>query len=320
MERGRSLQIREACLDPAHVVSFKRAICYSGFRDGQSPDLGIYPSVAEIRADLHLLKGQWAALRLYACDVHAERVLKVIRNDGLPFQVMLGAYVGAEVSNPNCPWGGEHDPSVLQANKRSNQLELARAAQWANEYQDIIDIVSVGNEATVDWTDHLVEPETIQQYAANLQSSIQQPVTFCENYVPWLTKLASLAEQLDLIAIHSYPVWEFKGIDEALEFTIANYEAVQSKYPHKSVIITEAGWATASNGRGIPPENVSEQAQREYLVQLLDWAKTSDVLVYLFEAFDENWKGSDHPLEPEKHWGLYTAARQPKPVVAAIAH
>jgi exo-beta-1,3-glucanase (GH17 family) len=301
-------------------VSFKRAICYSGFRDGQSPDLGIYPSVAEIRADLHLLKGQWAALRLYACDVHAERVLKVIRNDGLPFQVMLGAYVGAEVSNPNCPWGGEHDPSVLQANKRSNQLELARAAQWANEYQDIIDIVSVGNEATVDWTDHLVEPETIQQYAANLQSSIQQPVTFCENYVPWLTKLASLAEQLDLIAIHSYPVWEFKGIDEALEFTIANYEAVQSKYPHKSVIITEAGWATASNGRGIPPENVSEQAQREYLVQLLDWAKTSDVLVYLFEAFDENWKGSDHPLEPEKHWGLYTAARQPKPVVAAIAH
>ncbi len=301
-------------------MSFKRAICYSGFRDGQSPDLGIYPSVAEIRADLHLLKGQWAALRLYACDVHAERVLKVIRNDGLPFQVMLGAYVGAEVSNPNCPWGGEHDPSVLQANKRSNQLELARAAQWANEYQDIIDIVSVGNEATVDWTDHLVEPETIQQYAANLQSSIKQPVTFCENYVPWLTKLASLAEQLDLIAIHSYPVWEFKGIDEALEFTIANYEAVQSKYPHKSVIITEAGWATASNGRGIPPENVSEQAQREYLVQLLDWAKTSDVLVYLFEAFDENWKGSDHPLEPEKHWGLYTAARQPKPVVAAIAH
>jgi exo-beta-1,3-glucanase (GH17 family) len=301
-------------------MSFKRAICYSGFRDGQSPDLGIYPSVAEIRADLHLLKGQWAALRLYACDVHAERVLKVIRNDGLPLQVLLGAYVGAEVSNPNCPWGGEHDPSVLQANKRSNQLELARAAQWANEYQDIIDIVSVGNEATVDWTDHLVEPETIQQYAANLQSSIQQPVTFCENYVPWLTKLASLAEQLDLIAIHSYPVWEFKGIDEALEFTIANYEAVQSKYPHKSVIITEAGWATASNGRGIPPENVSEQAQREYLVQLLDWAKTSDVLVYLFEAFDENWKGSDHPLEPEKHWGLYTAARQPKPVVAAIAH
>ena len=320
MERGRSLQIREACLDPAHVVSFKRAICYSGFRDGQSPDLGIYPSVAEIRADLHLLKGQWAALRLYACDVHAERVLKVIRNDGLPLQVMLGAYVGAEVSNPNCPWGGEHDPSVLKANKRSNQLELARAAQWANEYQDIIDIVSVGNEATVDWTDHLVEPETIQQYAANLQSSIKQPVTFCENYVPWLTKLASLAEQLDLIAIHSYPVWEFKGIDEALEFTIANYEAVQSKYPHKSVIITEAGWATASNGRGIPPENVSELAQREYLVQLLDWAKTSDVLVYLFEAFDENWKGSDHPLEPEKHWGLYTAARQPKPVVAAIAH
>ena len=300
-------------------MSFKRAICYSGFRDGQSPDLGVYPSVAEIRADLHLLKSQWTALRLYACDVHAERVLQVIQSDELPFQVMLGAYVAAEVSNPNCPWGGEHEPAVLKENKRSNQLELARAAQWANEYPDIVNIVSVGNEATVDWTDHLVEPETIQQYAADLQSSIKQPVTFCENYVPWLTKLESLAEQLDLIAIHTYPVWEFKGIEEALAYTIANYEAVRSKYPHKSVIITEAGWATASNGRGIPPENVSEQAQREYLVQLLGWAKKQNVLVYIFEAFDENWKGSDHPLEPEKHWGLYTAARQPKPVVAAIA-
>ena len=24
------------------------------------------------------------------------------------------------------------------------------------------------------------------------------------------------------------------------------------------------------------------------------------VVVYVFEAFDENWKGSDHPLESEK--------------------
>ncbi|MEL0094102.1 MAG: hypothetical protein VW738_12895, partial [Pseudomonadales bacterium] len=61
-------------------MSFQRAICYSGFRDGQSPDLGVYPSVAEIRADLHLLKSQWTALRLYACDVHAERVLQVIQS------------------------------------------------------------------------------------------------------------------------------------------------------------------------------------------------------------------------------------------------
>ena len=33
---------------------------------------------------------------------------------------------------------------------------------------------------------------------------------------------------------------------------------------------------------------------------------------FVFEAFDEPWKGSADPLEPEKHWGLFTVERQPK--------
>jgi exo-beta-1,3-glucanase (GH17 family) len=41
--------------------------------------------------------------------------------------------------------------------------------------------------------------------------------------------------------------------------------------------------------------------------------------VYYFEAFDENWKGSSDPLEPEKHWGLYRADRTPKLALAASA-
>ena len=36
----------------------------------------------------------------------------------------------------------------------------------------------------------------------------------------------------------------------------------------------------------------------------------------LFEAFDEPWKGSPEPDEPEKHWGLYTVDRKPKAVLA----
>jgi len=32
----------------------------------------------------------------------------------------------------------------------------------------------------------------------------------------------------------------------------------------------------------------------------------------VFEAFDEPWKGSGDPAEPEKHWGLFTVDRRPK--------
>ena len=303
-------------MNQTRPLSYKRAICYSGFRDNQSPDTGVFPSESEILEDLLLLSGHWSALRVYACDVHTERVLRTIERERLPFKVMLGAYIGAEVNNPNCPWGGVYEDATLAANKEANRAELDRAIAWANRYPDIIDVVSVGNEATVDWTDHLIEPETVKAYASDVRSQIKQPVTFCENYVPWLTSLEELAANLDVISIHTYPVWEYKTLDEAMDYTRKNFEAVQARYPDKQVIITEAGWATASNGRGIPPDNVGEMLQREYLEQLLSWAEEQQILVYVFEAFDENWKGSDHPLEPEKHWGLYRADRSAKPALS----
>ncbi len=166
------------------VLSYKRAICYSGFRDGQSPDAGVFPTKDQIASDLRLLQDDWDALRLYACDLHAERVLTVIEEQGFHFKVMLGAYIAAEVSNPHCPWGGEHTPEVLAVNRQHNQQEVERAVALANRYAGIVDVVSAGNEATVDWTDHLVSPEAVTAYVAYLQQHITQPVTFCENYVP----------------------------------------------------------------------------------------------------------------------------------------
>jgi hypothetical protein len=38
----------------------------------------------------------------------------------------------------------------------------------------------------------------------------------------------------------------------------------------------------------------------------------------VFEAFDEPWKGSPDPMEPEKHWGLFTVERHPKLVMQTL--
>jgi len=43
-----------------------------------------------------------------------------------------------------------------------------------------------------------------------------------------------------------------------------------------------------------------------------------DILTFVFEAFDESWKGSNEALEPEKHWGLFTVNRKPKKVMQAL--
>ncbi len=295
-------------------LPYSNAICYSGFRDGQAPGAAI-PSYEEIKEDLLILQPHWSSLRLYDCDQHAELVLEVIRKEKFSFDVMLGAYIVAEVNNYECPWGGMYANVVLDANKIYNQQRIEKLIQLATEYSDIVTSVSAGNEAIVSWSDHLVNTESLISFVLQLKSALKQPVTFCENYVPWLNVLKEVGEELDFISIHTYPVWEYKSMEEALSYTIGNYNAVANAFPNKQIVITEAGWATNSNGRGIEPHNVSEDLQEVYISQLQEWAKAEGVLVYLFEAFDENWKGSSDPMEPEKHWGLYRTDRTPKLVM-----
>jgi len=296
-------------------ISAGKAICYSGFREGQMPG-GIVPSYEEIKEDLLILHKNWKYLRLYDCDEHAEIVLEVIKQEKLDFKVMLGAYIVAEMNNFGCPWGGFFTSDQLDKNKKHNIAQINKLIQFANKYPDIIFSLSAGNEACVDWTDHYVSVESVINYVKMIKKGAKQPVTFCENYAPWHNKLTDLATEVDFISVHTYPVWEYKNIHEALEYTKQNFFSVADKYPDKLVIITEAGWATNSNGRGIDPDNVSEENQQIYLNDLMKWTTQDEVLTFVFEAFDEPWKGSAEPLEPEKHWGLYKVDRTPKLVMA----
>jgi exo-beta-1,3-glucanase (GH17 family) len=289
-----------------------KAICYSGYRDGQSPESGIYPSYDQVKEDLLILQNQWAYLRLYDCSEHAETVLKVIDNDKLSFKVMLGAYIGAELNNFGCPWGKIFTEEELKRNKKNNRNEIRKLIKLANQYPEIIFSLSAGNEATVEWTDHYVSVESVISYARMIKNEATQPVTFCENYVPWCDKLKPLVDEVDFISIHSYPVWEYKRIHEALEYTKQNYRCIADMYPDKPVIITEAGWATSSNGRGINPELASQESQTIYYQNLVEWSEKEGIMTFIFEAFDEPWKGSPEALEPEKHWGLFTVDRKPK--------
>jgi len=305
---------------PGELFGFEpgNAICYSGYREGQSPDTHIFPSYQEIREDLLLLRRHWSLLRLYDCTRHAELVLEVIQRERLGLKVLLGAWLSAEADNPGCPWGGTYPPEQLERNRAANQEEMQRLVRLARLHPDSVVAVAAGNEATVDWTDHLVPPERVLEYVRWLRREVRQPITFCENYVPWQDKLAALAAEVDFISLHTYPIWESRTIGEALDFSAENWRSVAGRYPGKPVVITEAGWTTRSGGRGIRPENASEALQAAYLEALSRWSREQGVLTFVFEAFDEPWKGSADPLEPEKHWGLFTVDRRPKLAVRSL--
>jgi exo-beta-1,3-glucanase (GH17 family) len=295
-----------------------KAICYSGFRSGQSPASGIYPGYEEVKEDLLILHGHWQYLRLYDCDTHSETVLKVIQQEKLDFKVMLGAYIAAEMNNFGCPWGGSHSEQELEQNKRNNLVQIHKLIKLANDFPEIIFSLSAGNEATVDWTDHFVPVEQVINYVRLIKQGAKPPVTFCENYVPWLNKLKPLVDEVDFISIHTYPVWEYKNIHESMQVTMDNFYSVAEAYPDKPVVITEAGWTTNSDGRGINPDNVCEQRQETYYHDLINWSEKENILTFFFEAFDELWKGSQGSMEPEKHWGLFTIDRKPKKAMQAF--
>ena len=258
-----------------------KAICYSGFRDGQQPG-GVSPSYDEVKDDLLILQKNWKYLRLYDCDTHAETVLQVISKENFDFKIMLGAFIEAEMNNFGCPWGGGvYEEEQLVANRKKNEERIQKLIDWANKFPDIIFSLSVGNEACVDWTDHYVPVKRVIEFVRRVKKSSKQPVTFCENYVPWLSKLKPLTAEVDFISIHTYPVWEYKHIHEAIEYTRANYEAVLNLYPEIPVVITEAGWATNSNGRGIQPEQVNEENQKTYFEDLMNWSEKNKAIACL---------------------------------------
>jgi len=295
-----------------------KAICYSGFRPGQQPNKE-YPSYQEVKEDLLLLEKHWKYLRLYDCDPHAETLLEVIQKEKLDFKVYLGAYIVAEENNPNCPWhGGVFSEEILKNNVSVNDQKIKKLIEITQKYRQHIFAVSVGNEAAVDWTDHMVSTERITHFVREIKKSMDIAVSYCDNYFPWLNKLEKLANELDFISIHTYPFWESKSIKNAMDFTLDNYSAVSQKYPNIPVIISEAGWATKSNGYASQQHEANEENQSIYLKNFNHWAEKESIMGFFFEAFDEMWKGSPELNDPEKYWGLFDHNRSPKKAMKMI--
>lgn len=309
--------------DPsALLIGQVEATCYSGFRAGQHPDRGDganNPTEAQILEDLRLLVEHTPhrLIRLYDSRENSEAVLRIIDANDLPLRVMLGAWLSAEVSNPGCPWMPEPYPDdVLAANKVGNAAEVRRAIELANEYDDIIVAVNVGNEALVSWTDHLVPIEQVIGYVREVKGAIEQPVTVAENYEWWAQSGSELAAELDFVSVHIYPIWEGRDIDQGLSYSIDNMQRVRDALPDARLVISEAGWATTASEFG---ERASEAKQVQYYTELMDWAAEMNITTFFFAAFDESWKGDpNNPLGAEKHWGVFFEDRSPKQVVETL--
>ncbi|NNE44441.1 MAG: glycosyl hydrolase [Gemmatimonadetes bacterium] len=306
----------------ALLAGIQHAVCYSGFRKGQHPDRGdgaVNPTDEQILEDLRMLTrdGNFRLIRVYDSGANSEAVLRLIRKHGFDMKVMLGAWLSAEMSNPECPWTPDPYPEeVLQANRKHNALEIERAVRLAREYPKIVCSVAVGNEALVNWNDHMVPVERVIDYVRTVKKAVPQPVTVADNYVWWAEEGHELAAELDFVSVHIYPVWENRDIDEGISYGAENMQRVRDALPESRLVITEAGWASTASEFG---ERASQEKQLAYYNDVFRWSAERNITLFFFEAFDESWKGNpDNPAGAEKHWGLFTEDRRPKLVMQEL--
>ena len=243
------------------------AISYGGYR-GKSRE--IQPSIEDIKEDLQIMFAQgFRVIRTY--DLHhpfAENTLKAIselKNSDSDFEmyVMLGAWIQCKDAFTDLP---NHNEEDLEGNK----VEIAEAVRLAQDYQDIVKVIAVGNEAMVHWaTSYHLEPKYVLKWVKYLQDlkingTINNNIwiTSSDNFASWgggseeyhNDDLDELIRSVDYVSMHTYafhdtyynPVfWNLSGdsedlskkdiikkaIQKAVEYELSQFNSVQ-EYIH----------------------------------------------------------------------------------------
>jgi exo-beta-1,3-glucanase (GH17 family) len=166
--------------------------------------------------------------------------------------------------------------------------------------------------------------EDLIRYIRTVRNHTAVPVTTADDYNFW-NKIESkqVAEEIDFIVMHAYALWNGKILDNAIDWLEQTYHNIQRSHPDKTLVIGETGWATNYNpdkkGPGeqgtLIKGKVSVEAQGKYLIKHNQWVNKTKIPTFLFEAFDELWKGGGENSaadEIEKHWGVFYENRTAK--------
>lgn len=290
----------------------KRGICYQGYRKNQSRLMGIFPSRKQVLEDLLILEKNFDVIRVYDSSKHTEDILSVIKEHHIRLDVMLSMYMYAEESHGHQPVAGSEKAERIAKNKIKNNELAEQVIELANTYQGIVTSISVGNEARSIWNPNRVGDHRIAELVNIVKAGVDVPVTYCDEWKSWVEELTETAEAVDFLSIHIYPVWNEIGIDDAMNYTNKCYQNIKELYPKKRIMITEAGWPTQTDEKRIPLNEATIQNQDRYVSELFAWSDEVDTTVFVFEAFDELWKGYNDPCDPEKNWGLYWDSREKK--------
>lgn len=310
-QEGATLQIEESFLKRSvpDALWTSKGISYGCYREGQEPNV-LGPSEEELIEDLNILSQHWDLIRLYGAEVDSERILRLIHEKQIPLKVMLGVWLENETDRPE--------------RLELNQAQVKLAIKLEKTFPDEIIGINVGNETQVDWSWHRMDMNDLIKYIRIIRENVSVPVTTADDYNFWNKSHSStVADEIDFIVLHAHPVWNGQLVEFAVQWTDSVYQDIQSRFPEMKIVLGETGWATKydpnKNGPGeegaLIKGDIGVPAQEIFLNDFYKWVQEDSISAFLFEAFDEPWKGGGETTGPdvvEKHWGVYYENRTPK--------
>lgn len=285
------------------------AIAYGCYRKGQFPGNGS-PSDGELLEDLRIISKYWRLIRTYGTDKDTSRVLKLIAQHQIPLKVFQGVWISPLETNVS--------------HKENNITQILQSIELANKYPEQIIALCVGNETQVSWSCNKVSKDLLVQYIRAVRNNVSLPVTTADDYLYWCEKESfDLSNEIDFICTHIHPLWNKQTLGSAISWIDKIYNSHKKLYPKHQIVIGETGWATdfisntKSNNKQeiLVKGEVSYQAQESFLDKIKQWVEANNVTTFLFEAFDESWKGGGNKTtssDIEKNWGLFKEDRTPK--------
>lgn len=312
-------------------LSARKAVSYSPYKS----DNTTAPTKAEIAADLDLLdQAGFRFLRVFgSSDTMTKVMLQVIREQNYDMKVQLGIWI---------------EGKGITDFEAKNQAEIARGIKLAQDYNDIVVAVSVGNEKLVGWqtADNSVTATQLIAYIDQVRPQVKQPVTTDDNWAVYARngapyETAKLLAHIDYASIHTYPLADSKyankrkptegnaywnwyqedktaGDVRASAMMDAALGKAQKDYAAARSYLDANGFANRpiivgeTGWKSAANEGETMRAhpinQKWYFDRLASWTNGPKSIVY-FEAFDEPWKQGDDL------WGLWDVNRKAKYVL-----
>ncbi|MGJ4962351.1 glycosyltransferase [Bradyrhizobium sp. HKCCYLRH3061] len=263
-----------------------QSVSYDPHEGTGAPGANTVASPERIRADMKKLATMTRAIRLYSSTGGLEIVPPLAAEAGL--KVMLGAWI-------------DKDPD-------RNEREIQSAITLARRNSNVIGIV-VGNETILTATQKVDE---LIEKIKRVKKSVNVPVTTGDVWNTWRDN-PELAANVDFIAAHVLPYWEFFTDDQAVDQAVDRYQLLKKQFTGKRIMIAEFGWPSqgySRSGDGRGPAVPGPLRQAKVLRNFLAQAASIGMEYNIVEAIDQPWKYFEGGVGP--YWGVLNAAREAK--------